>query len=265
MKRKQPVMTWVFAALLGIGLGGCAADPGATAADGHTSQIALDWAGGYTGEMPASGAQPARAVSLWLSPRNAYRLDLGDWGSRGMQSFTGKLTWQEGNRVNLVGAPPGLDHWQVREGGLKAEGAPALSLTQAPALVAVLALPSNWVLESLPGTVLPAGGKPPELSFAMTGRVAGFDGCNRLMGGFTQTGADGLSFQRLAGTMMACVQPDVPDRAFRAMLERVAHAKIQGEQLNLLDAKGQMIAQLRAVSSQALPSPSLKNNASRPD
>ncbi len=247
-------------------LSACAPMPPQTAKiDSHTRKIALDWAGGYFGQMPAAGAQPERAIALWLAPNNAYRLDLGDWGSRGMQSFSGKAAWQAGRGVDLIGAPTMLAHWQVREGGLQGGANNAITLQQAAPLVGALALPQAWVLQSLPGASLPNSAKPPELSFSMAGRVAGFDGCNRLMGGFTFNPPNGFTFGTLAGTLMACVQPDNPDRAFRAMLEHVTAAQIQGETLILSNAQGQVIAELRAVSSQALPSSSRKNSASRPE
>lgn len=247
-------------------LSACAPLPPQTAKiDGHTSQSALDWAGGYFGQMPAVGTQPERAMALWLAPNNAYRLDLGDWGSRGMQSLTGKVSWQAGRVIELIGAPSALSHWQVREGSLRGGANNALTLQQAAPLVGALALPEAWVLQSLPGASRPYGAKPPELSFSMAGRVAGFDGCNRLMGGFTLNPPNGFALKQLAGTLMACVQPDNPDRAFRAMLEHVAAAEIQGETLILSNAQGHVIAELRAVSSQALPSSSRKNSASRPE
>ena len=258
--------SWVMALGAAVLIGGCAAHPErAAVADGHTSQVALDWAGGYSGQMPAANGRPAQAISLWLSPGNAYRLDLGDWGARGMQSFTGKVAWQDGRAVDLVGAPAGLTHWQVREGSLLGGPDAAVSLSRALPLVGALALPSAWVLESLTGTTLPAEGKRPELSFSMAGRVAGFDGCNRLMGGYTADATGKFQFKQMASTMMACVRPDLPDRAFRAMLEEVMAAKISGETLSLYAANGAVLAQLRAVNSQPLPSESRKNSASRPD
>ena len=164
-----------------------------------------------------------------------------------------------------MGAPPELAHWQVREGGLRRDGADAVDLTQVPPLLGALALPSRWQLIELPGTVLEPADQTPFLQFSMTERVAGFDGCNRLMGGFTQTGANALVFKPLAGTRMACVKQNPPDQAFRHMLEKVAQAHIQGERLVLTDAKGAVLAQFLAVNSQALPSESRKNSASRPD
>lgn len=263
--RAKSVNWAVMILALGAVMSGCAATPNQAPPDGHTSQIALDWAGGYTGQLPAQGKQPARAVSLWLSPKQDYRLDVGDWGSHQMQSFTGKLAWQAGRAVELRGAPPGFVHWQVREGGLRRGGEDAVDLTQVSPLLGALALPSQWQLTELPGTALDAVENAPFLQFSMTERVAGFDGCNRLMGGFTQTGANGLVFKPLASTMMACVKPNLPDQAFRQMLPQVASAAIVGEQLEFKDAAGRVLAQFRAVNSQALPSASRKNSASRPD
>ncbi|OZB77697.1 MAG: hypothetical protein B7X28_09570, partial [Halothiobacillus sp. 13-55-253] len=65
--------------------------------DNHTSQIALDWAGGYYSALAKeSNGQPDGAVSLWLAPNGGYRLDLENIKGIPRQSYTGKVKWIEG-------------------------------------------------------------------------------------------------------------------------------------------------------------------------
>lgn len=76
-------------------------------------------------------------------------------------------------------------------------------------------------------------------------RVVGFAGCNRLLGSYTLEGTS-LSFARLAGTMMACVQGGEGERAFLDALSAVAGWRIDGERLELLDAGGATVAQFES-------------------
>lgn len=236
--------------------------------DNHTSQIALDWAGGYYSALAGesngqSTGQTDGAISLWLAPNGGYRLDIENIKGIPRQSYTGKVKWLEGNEVDLLGAPPEYARWRVQENQLR-NTAKGWTAKHAPPLVAALALPDQWMLTELADDHSDLTRKPPELTFNMAQRVFGFDGCNRLMGRY-QLDADGkLSFKPLAGTEMACMEP-TPERAFRAMLGHVADAKIQGETLVFFAADGKKLAQFRATSSHALPSTSRQNNASRPE
>lgn len=73
-------------------------------------------------------------------------------------------------------------------------------------------------------------------------RVAGFSGCNRLMGSYKVDGAR-LTFSQMAGTMMACPPPAMDlERGFHAMLQKVAGWRINGEKLDLLDDSGAVLA-----------------------
>ena len=72
-------------------------------------------------------------------------------------------------------------------------------------------------------------------------RVAGFSGCNQMMGGYVLNG-DTLKFDQLAGTLMACVSGMDIERKFLAMFGQVARWKIEGETLTLLDADGRPLA-----------------------
>src|SRR5262245_11617987 len=61
-------------------------------------------------------------------------------------------------------------------------------------------------------------------------RVAGFSGCNRMMGGYVLDG-DELRFAQMGGTMMACVSGMDIEKQFLAMFSQVARWEISGETL----------------------------------
>jgi uncharacterized lipoprotein YbaY/heat shock protein HslJ len=65
-------------------------------------------------------------------------------------------------------------------------------------------------------------------------RVSGFSGCNRFTGSFKQTGSE-LHFSQMAGTMMACLSPDMElESQVLKLLNDTTHYRIEGEQLLLL-------------------------------
>lgn len=90
----------------------------------------------------------------------------------------------------------------------------------------------------------PAGGARgvPTLRFE-GGRLAAFDGCNRLMGPVTVTAPDGIAIGRLAGTMMAC-PGELANQAtaFGAALAKATRVVVQGERLVLRSADGRELA-----------------------
>lgn len=255
----------LITAALGL-LTSCVQTPsGSSTAENRANQSA--WVGGYQGQTTNAKGK-STPISLWLSAQGAYRLVLGGWGGQPAQIFTGRTQIEASSTLNLIGAPKSLAHWQqIKPEANHTQIATAdhsLTLTQTPALVGVLALPDEWMLTDLPGTPIDADQKPPYLRFSLSQQVAGFDGCNRLMGGYMLEGNHGLHFKPLAGTLMAC-QGNPIETPFRHMLTQVAKATIDGETLSFHNAAGEVIAQFRAESSQALPSPSRKNSASRPE
>jgi len=73
-------------------------------------------------------------------------------------------------------------------------------------------------------------------------RVAGFSGCNSMMGSYVLEG-DKLRFAQMAGTMMACVGSGMElERQFLSIFARVARWEIRGETLRLSDADGKLVA-----------------------
>jgi heat shock protein HslJ len=78
-----------------------------------------------------------------------------------------------------------------------------------------------------------------------TKRMSGSGGCNRLAGGY-QLDGEALSFGRMAGTLMACMEGMETERSFHEMLPRVRKARVQGRELELLDAEERPLARFEA-------------------
>ena len=77
----------------------------------------------------------------------------------------------------------------------------------------------------------------PSLEFGSNGRVTGTDGCNRLMGNWTQDGAS-VTIGELASTMMFCHDVDT-------WLSSAATAEIEGETLAVFNEAGEPIGTLQ--------------------
>jgi heat shock protein HslJ len=76
-------------------------------------------------------------------------------------------------------------------------------------------------------------------------RVAGFSGCNQMMGAYVLDGNQ-LRFEQVGGTLMACTSDLQLEREFLAIFDRVASLEIQGETLQLLDADRNALARFAA-------------------
>jgi heat shock protein HslJ len=71
--------------------------------------------------------------------------------------------------------------------------------------------------------------------------VSGSDGCNRLTGTYQLKG-DRVAFGQMAGTQMACVNPDGTEGPFRDALKSATRLTIAGVRLELFDAAGTRLA-----------------------
>jgi heat shock protein HslJ len=104
---------------------------------------------------------------------------------------------------------------------------------------------SSWTLTDLDGTA-PLADAVPTLQFATEGRVAGRASCNRYMGGYRVDGP-ALSFTPLAGTRMACPQPQMEqEQAFLAILQRAASYTLGGDTLTITADDGATLVFTRA-------------------
>lgn len=76
-------------------------------------------------------------------------------------------------------------------------------------------------------------------------QVNGSGGCNRLFGSYETTG-DALTFGGVGSTKMACPSGMDTEVAFLPALGRVARWRITGQQLELSDATGAVLARFEA-------------------
>ena len=77
-------------------------------------------------------------------------------------------------------------------------------------------------------------------------RVSASGGCNRHSGSYESDG-DRLTFGRMAGTLMACPTGMETEKQFLEALGRTSKARIARRHLELLDAAGNVVADLEAV------------------
>jgi heat shock protein HslJ len=88
----------------------------------------------------------------------------------------------------------------------------------------------------------------PQLLFASDARqVSGSGGCNRITGGFTLEG-DRVHLGTLAGTMMACTNGMEQEQRFLKALNHVERYHLNGQQLELLDGSGSVLARFEAAA-----------------
>ena len=80
---------------------------------------------------------------------------------------------------------------------------------------------------------------------SIDGRLAAFNGCNRVTGSYRVT-AQSIAFGELASTMMACVEGMEYEQPFAQALERARSWRITGEQLELRDEGGNILARFEA-------------------
>lgn len=94
-----------------------------------------------------------------------------------------------------------------------------------------------WKLVELDGArvaMTPEQEREVRITLDDNGKVTGFTGCNRVMGGYT-VAAEVLRFTQLAGTRMMCPPPAMQlESAVLANMNSVTGFRIEGEQLILL-------------------------------
>ena len=105
-------------------------------------------------------------------------------------------------------------------------------------------LNTYWKLTRLGDQVITTPQDAREIHFVLHSenqRVAGYSGCNQMMGAYVLDGSE-LRFEQMGGTMMACVSNMDLEPRFLGMFGQVASWDIQGETLQLLDANRKPLA-----------------------
>ncbi|MBY0235969.1 MAG: META domain-containing protein [Burkholderiaceae bacterium] len=134
----------------------------------------------------------------------------------------------------------------------QASGAASPAQATAAAAASASLINTYWKLLELKGKAVPRPeeqGREVQITLlAQDQRVAGFSGCNRLMGSYRLGATGQLKFGQLAGTMMACPPAAMAlEQQVHAMLADVAGYRLQGQQLELLNAAQQVLARFEAV------------------
>lgn len=105
---------------------------------------------------------------------------------------------------------------------------------------------TSWRLTSLNGNA-PAPGTTVTANFGEDGRLTGSSGCNSYQTPFEVEG-NSISVDLIAGTLMACPEPiGSQETAFLTALQTAATYQIQGEELALQDAAGNVTATFTAL------------------
>ena len=100
-------------------------------------------------------------------------------------------------------------------------------------------------LGAMPITAADTAREPHIILQADTSRVNGSGGCNRMFGGY-QLNGNSLTFSAIASTKMACPSGMETETAFLPALQRVARWRITGQQLELSDSAGALVARFDA-------------------
>ena len=107
----------------------------------------------------------------------------------------------------------------------------------------------HWRVVEINGQPVRPGSQAaePHIVLSQDLRAHGSDGCNRFNTSYES--AAGLHFGRMASTMMACApEVDLVAREFSGALAATANYRIQGRQMELIDAEGRVRLRLEATS-----------------
>ena len=184
--------------------------------DMHTSQIALDWNGVYTGTLPCADCEGIlKEIQLYEDQNYAYRsVYLGK--SKEIISSFGSFEWNEdGNTISLLDDNNRKTYYHVGENklflldeeGNRIEGDLAahytLNKVTSPSLSSIF-----FKLERLHGQPVPfLENQNEEIHFradTVEMKIYGHSGCNTFRGSFRLEGDNNIQFSQMATTMMAC-------------------------------------------------------------
>lgn len=227
------------------------------AADIHTSQNSLDWAGVYYGIMPCADCEGIETV-FTLKQDGSYTIKRKYLGKEN-QIFTedGKFEWtKDGNNITLIpenDSSEGGKRYKVGENILFALNSDGEIITGE--LAEHYKLKKNnsplvemeWILTELKEkqVTTPEGGKEAFIRFDIMGsRYAGNASCNTIFGAYKEEAGGKLTLNNAASTMMACKDMTL-ERDFVKMLTEVEKYSIQNDILTLLDQNDNKLAQFK--------------------
>lgn len=108
---------------------------------------------------------------------------------------------------------------------------------------------TRWTLVALGSTPVADDATQREPSFTLGGdperRLTGSGGCNTMFGSYALAG-DALSFSGVGATKMACAKGMDVESSFFTALDKVARWRITGQQMELSDSSGTVVARFEA-------------------
>lgn len=228
----------------------------------HTSKNSLDWNGTYRGVLPCADCEGIDMVlSLW--PDNRYSLQRRYKGkSTDIITTTGILTWNADSNSISVADDGQITQFKVTENQLIMLDMSGNQITGLLADHYKLTKVAEATLRETYWKLTELMGKPvaktrneahiilkenPDDTSAMTGRVNGSSGCNRMTGGYELKDLNRIRFTQMAGTMMACIDGMELEREFLDVLGKVDSYTVTGTTLHLNHARMAPLAKFEAV------------------
>lgn len=230
----------------------------AAPAAAHSSRMSLDWQGTYRGLLPCADCEGIETV-ITLLDDGSYQRSVRYLGREDIpRRDQGEFEWDDTGGIIALGEGGEAQRYRVGENrlfhldhnGERVSGDLAERYILAKDRSDPRLEGREWVLIELLGDpVTTTGDRPvPSLSFDATrGRVAGSDGCNRLMGSYRLFERDRIEFGQLAGTLMACPDMTLSDR-FREVLGKVGDYAITDGELSLFKGRMAVLARFREAS-----------------
>ncbi len=230
--------------------------------DMHTSQLALDWQGIYTGVLPCTDCEGIKTI-LKLNDDLTFSLKQQYIGkSNEVFERSGNFRWNDdGNTITIYpdensALKPVI--YSVGEGFLLQHDRKGKRITGNLAQFYRLEkfyttlTGIGWQLIELYGEAIPGKkhlNSEPYIEFSAEGNVSGNSSCNRFFSTWATGAENKLSFAPVGATKMACPEMETETMFFRAM-ERTAGFIITDDILVFVSERNAPLAKFRAIQSQ---------------
>lgn len=228
------------------------------APDMHTSEIALDWEGRYTGVLPCADCEGIE-TTINLKGDNTYSIREAYLG-KGVDPIeeSGDFIWtKDGGIIELETLNSGKRIYKVGENVLIARDTEGNEIegemTELYRLEKAYGDPEiediHWELVKMDGGEIEYGEEDTPAYFILTsseGRVAGNLGCNNFFGTYELEHGMRIQFSPLGATMMACADMSSEDR-LSEIFQTVDNYTVHDSVLSLNKARMSPLAVFKPV------------------
>lgn len=225
--------------------------------DMHTSKIALDWNGVYTGVLPCADCEGIE-TRIVLKQDGSFERSMKYLGKDDMPMHEdGQFEWDDsGNRVLLI-SEMGNQLYQVGENvlfhldeaGNRITGELAANYRLIKNRVDFNLEDKKWVLFELRGQEIEGSEDQKEGYIELnmeTGRFSGNNTCNNFFGQYELKEGNRIQLGKTGSTMMACPDMELQDE-FNKVLEMADNYTISDGVLSLNKAKMAPLARFRLM------------------